>query len=82
MGNRRNTTPEDRDNDRIPGASCSTEEAEEFKQMYFEEYGIKLTTYEATKKATKLINLIRVIFRPIPDAHNNGHKKPDPGRWF
>lgn len=39
---------------------------EKFKRIYEAEFGIKLADNEALEKATKFLNLTRVIMRPIP----------------
>ncbi len=39
------------------------EAIDEFKQIYFEESGIKLSEEEATRRATELINLFEVLFK-------------------
>ena len=44
----------------------SDEHLEKFKEVYFKEFGEKLTRQEAFEKALRLINLIRVITRPRP----------------
>jgi hypothetical protein len=38
----------------------------EFKQIYFEENGEEISDQKALELGTKLINLFRVICRPIP----------------
>ena len=40
-----------------------SEALEEFKQIYFEMYEVKLSDAEATKLAHDLINLFEVLFR-------------------
>ena len=37
----------------------------DFQQLYFEEYGITLSEDEALERSTKLIELIRIIHKPI-----------------
>lgn len=37
------------------------EAVEEFKQIYYEEVGIRLSDQEATEKATCLLNLFKVL---------------------
>lgn len=44
----------------------SPEAIQEFKQLYREEFGEELPDQAALEKATKLINLFKVIYRPIP----------------
>jgi hypothetical protein len=46
---------------------------EEFKQIYLEEYGEKLSEKDAIEKAIKLINLFKVIYKPI--LNNYGKSK-------
>ncbi|MCX8035062.1 MAG: hypothetical protein N3A71_02120 [Candidatus Dojkabacteria bacterium] len=38
-------------------------EIEEFKQIYFEEYGTTITTMEAIEMATNLITLLRIVLK-------------------
>lgn len=47
-------------------ADASAEEAREFKALYRKVYGVELSDAEATEKATKLLNLFEVIWRPLP----------------
>lgn len=49
-------------------AEASAEEIQEFKALYFKVYGIELSNAEATAKATKLLNLFEVIWRPLPKS--------------
>ncbi|MFA5208389.1 MAG: hypothetical protein WC428_07150 [Candidatus Paceibacterota bacterium] len=37
----------------------------EYKAIYKKEYGINLSDKEATEQATKLLSLMKVIYRPI-----------------
>lgn len=41
----------------------------EFKQIYLEEYGKELKDSEALEKATKLLVLVKAIYKPIPNLH-------------
>jgi len=43
----------------------SKEKLEEFKKLYFEKFNVHLTDKEATRAATDLINLMRVITKPL-----------------
>jgi len=45
---------------------------EEFKQIMKEEQGVELSDEEAREAAEKLLNLFRVIYRPLP----KGRPKP------
>jgi len=49
----------------------SKEAIEEFKQIYKAEFGEEISDQEATEKAIRLINLIRVIYRKIPEDKEN-----------
>lgn len=40
----------------------SADAVEEFKRLYFREYGMKLTNEEAIEMGTKLIRLVKVVF--------------------
>ena len=40
---------------------------EQFKELYFEKFNIKLTDEEATQMATDLINLVQVLVKPDPE---------------
>lgn len=40
----------------------STEAVEEFKRLYFGEYGMRLTNEQAVDMGTKLIRLVKVVF--------------------
>jgi len=39
----------------------SKESLEQFKKLYFKNYGIKLSDQEALKKALRILNLVRVV---------------------
>ena len=41
----------------------------EFKELYFQEYGIKLTDQEAMERGSRLINMIKAVY---------GHNLPVP----
>lgn len=46
--------------------SLSPQAIAEFKQIYYEDYGIALTDAEALELATSFFNLMRVICQPWP----------------
>lgn len=46
----------------------SQELLEKFKMIYKEEFNIELTDEEATKMATDLLNVMRVITQPVPKS--------------
>lgn len=39
------------------------QELEDFKQIYFEEFGVKLSDLEATKKAINVLNGVEMILK-------------------
>ena len=41
-----------------------------FKQIYLEEFGIKITKTEAFEQALKLLNLMASIYRPMKKKEN------------
>jgi len=41
------------------------ERLQKFKDLYFEEFKVILTDEEATRMATDLINLMRVLVKPV-----------------
>jgi aldehyde:ferredoxin oxidoreductase len=45
----------------------SKEVIEEFKQIYKQEFGEEISDQEAMEKATRLINLMRIICKRIPE---------------
>lgn len=40
---------------------------EEFKEIYYKEFGTTISDEEAEEKGTNLISLFKIIYRPIPD---------------
>ena len=49
----------------------SKEAVGKYKRLYKEKFGKDLSDQEALEQATKLINLFRVIYRPIPKSGRN-----------
>lgn len=43
---------------------------DEFKIIYKEEFGAELSDEEATKMATDLLNVMRILTRPIPKTED------------
>lgn len=41
----------------------------EFKAIYLEEFGVSLSEVEANKLGVELLELFRIIYRPIPKNH-------------
>jgi len=48
----------------------SKEAIEEFKKIYKKEFGEELSDQDATERATKLLNLMEVIYKPIPQKEH------------
>jgi hypothetical protein len=42
---------------------------EEFKQIYLKEYGVKISDEKAYELALPLLQLFKVICRPLPKGH-------------
>lgn len=45
------------------------EAVDEFKQLYFEEYGVMLSDADATDKATKVLNFVKLLTMPPIEIH-------------
>jgi hypothetical protein len=43
---------------------------DEFKEIYFREFGQNITDEEAQELGSKLISLVKIICRPIPEQTN------------
>lgn len=39
---------------------------EEYKEIYYKKFGKSISDAEALEQGTRLINLMRVIYKPIP----------------
>lgn len=48
----------------------SQEQLEKFKDIYEKECGIRLSDKEALPQAIALLNMIKVIYRPLPKKIN------------
>lgn len=44
------------------------EQLEKFKAIYFQKYKIRLNNEEATKQATALLNLMRILLKPDSES--------------
>lgn len=44
----------------------SKEQLEKFKEIYKNQFGEELSDQDALEKATKLLNMMKVIYRPLP----------------
>ncbi len=47
------------------------ERLQKFIDLYYSKFKIKLSREEATKMATDLINLVRVLTKPLPKNENS-----------
>jgi len=43
---------------------------EKFKKLYFEKFNIALSDEEATVMATDLVNLVKVLLKPVPKPNS------------
>jgi len=53
----------------------SKEAIEEFKEIYKKEFGEELSDQDATERATKLLNLMEAIYKPIPQKKHDKIQK-------
>lgn len=49
----------------------------EFQELYLEEYGVALSEGEAIERATKLIELLQTIMKPITKEDYQKYKSTD-----
>jgi len=58
----------------------SKEAIEEFKKIYREEFGKKISDEEAQEKGQRLLSLFKIIYRPIPkdEFQNKIENKNEP----
>lgn len=54
----------------------STEAIREFKEIFHREYGQEITDQMALEMANNLINLLKIIYKPIPTGGQNGQRQP------
>ena len=47
----------------------------EYRQIYQEEFGKEISYAEALEQGTKLLSLMRVVYRPIPAIQVNKSKE-------
>lgn len=45
----------------------ATQQLNEFKELYKKESGKDLTDQEALDMATKLVNIVRLVYKPLPE---------------
>jgi hypothetical protein len=48
----------------------SEEAIEEFRDIYYREYGKKISDEEAQEMGQNLLSLFKIIYRPIPEDEN------------
>lgn len=53
----------------------SNEGLEEFKQIYFEEFGIQLSNEEVLEKALPVLNLVKSLIEPVKNLSIDADKK-------
>jgi len=58
----------------------SKEATKEFKDIYYQEFGEKISDQQAQEMGANLISLFEIIYRPVPEAkeQNAQHAKPNP----
>jgi len=49
----------------------SKEAIDNFKKVYFEEFGVNLTDEDANERGLALLNFVSLIARPIPKESSN-----------
>jgi hypothetical protein len=45
-------------------------EIAEFQRIYEKEFGVKISKKDALEQGTKLINLVKVVYQPIPESYH------------
>lgn len=53
----------------------SKQAIKEFKEIYYQEFGERLSDKQALDMAEGLISLFRVIYRPLPESDQGGRKE-------
>jgi len=46
----------------------SKEAIKEFKKIYYEEFGERISAKEAQELGASLLSLFKIIYRPVPEA--------------
>ena len=49
------------------------EAIKEFKDIYYEEFGERISDEKAQEMGANLISLFKIIYRPLPKADNSKH---------
>ena len=52
----------------------SKEAIKEFKEIYYKEFGERISDKEAQEMGANLLSLFKIIYRPIPEA---GEQNPE-----
>jgi len=47
----------------------------DFKKIYLNEFGVRLTDEEANKKGVELLEIINLIYKPIPKDKKENNEK-------
>jgi hypothetical protein len=53
----------------------TTEQLEKFKAIYRKEFGKDISNQDALDSATKLVNLMRIVYKPITQKDYDEFKK-------
>lgn len=54
----------------------TTEQLKEFKAIYKKEFGEDISDKEALESATQLVNLMRIVYKPITKEDYEKYSKP------
>lgn len=55
----------------------SNEILEKFKNLYLKKYNVSLTNEEATRMATDLVNLVRILLKPDNTIDDTKERRQD-----
>ena len=58
------------------GMKLTPEALDEFRRIYEDEFGEEITRDQAQEMGTRLVDLLRLLLRPLPKA-NGAPPKPD-----
>lgn len=50
-------------------------EITEFQRIYEKEFGVKISKKDALEQGTKLINLVKAVYQPIPESDRQDVQK-------
>ena len=54
----------------------SEEMIDKYRAIYKKRYGEEISRQEALAQGTALLNMMKVIYRPLPKTGTEGNKKP------